>query len=64
VARTPVSEIVATIDEVKRIQGQVAGLIDAIERLALRVETIERRLPPGLSAPPPPPPPPPPDGGQ
>jgi len=44
VARTPTSEILATIEEVKRMQGGLVALTRAVEELANRLVKIESRL--------------------
>jgi hypothetical protein len=42
--RTPVSRIVETIKQVAVMQEQIARLVEAMTRLAVRVEAIESVL--------------------
>jgi division protein CdvB (Snf7/Vps24/ESCRT-III family) len=43
-AKTPVSAIVATIEEVQRIQGQLIRLAEAVERLTQRLDVMETQI--------------------
>jgi hypothetical protein len=42
-ATTPISDITATIQLVKRIRESLDGLVDVVEKLAARVEKLEQQ---------------------
>jgi predicted nucleotidyltransferase len=43
-ASTPISDITATIQLVKRLRESLEGLVDVVEKLAVRVEKLEEKL--------------------